>query len=266
MSDSKSSLFNTPEEVRLEYNELVRQMSYYDYWYYEKDDSKITDEEYDRIKNRILQIVKEYPEIASKKGVTKIGAPAAEGFKKVRHAVPMLSLSNAFTQEDIEDFIGKIRRFLGLSDDTQVELVAEPKIDGLSCSLRYEYGKLVQAEEPADFSDEIFDILLCESIGEGEHRHGVADFLEAARGRGADGLRGAVRGYEIGVSGFEFFQLLPQGVIFGVGHNRRVVGVIGLVVAADLRHQLGVAGSCIFVCFFFIRTHFFWIPAFAGML
>jgi DNA ligase (NAD+) len=150
MSNNKGSLFNTPEEVRLEYNELVRQMSYYDYWYYEKDDSKITDEEYDRIKNRILQIVKEYPEIASKKGVTKIGAPAAEGFKKVRHAAPMLSLSNAFTQEDIEDFIGKIRRFLGLPDDTQIELVAEPKIDGLSCSLCYEKGKLVQAATRGD--------------------------------------------------------------------------------------------------------------------
>lgn len=125
-------------------------MSYHDYWYYEKDDPKITDQEYDLIKNRIIQIVDKYPEIASKKGVTKIGAPAAEGFKKVRHAVPMLSLSNAFTQEDVEDFIGKIRRFLGLPEDEPIELVAEPKIDGLSCSLRYEHGKLVQAATRGD--------------------------------------------------------------------------------------------------------------------
>src|SRR5690606_28333066 len=73
----------------------------------------------------------------------RVGAAPAAGFRKVRHAVPMLSLGNAFDDQAIADFVGRIRRFLSLGDGDVLELVAEPKIDGLSCSLRYEAGRLV---------------------------------------------------------------------------------------------------------------------------
>ena len=79
-----------------------------------------------------------------------VGAALAKGFSKVQHAVPMLSLSNVFTKEDVSDFIERIRKFLGLPADEKLEFVAEPKIDGLSCSLRYENGKLVMAATRGD--------------------------------------------------------------------------------------------------------------------
>ena len=82
----------------------------------------------------------------------RVGAAPAAGFSKVTHAVPMLSLNNAFSDEDIEDFAGRIRRFLQLPDNEPLAFMAEPKIDGLSCSLRYENGKLVQAATRGDGS------------------------------------------------------------------------------------------------------------------
>src|SRR5262249_7553923 len=72
-----------------------------------------------------------------------VGAAPAAGFAKVRHTRPMLSLDNAFTEEDVRDFVARVRRFLGMSEDAELTLVAEPKIDGLSLSLRYENGLLV---------------------------------------------------------------------------------------------------------------------------
>ena len=73
----------------------------------------------------------------------RVGAKPAERFEKVRHAKPMLSLDNAFTDEDVQDFVARVRRFLKLGEKDAVAFVAEPKIDGLSCTLRYEKGKLV---------------------------------------------------------------------------------------------------------------------------
>ena len=80
----------------------------------------------------------------------KVGAPPAEKFAKVRHAVPMLSLGNIFADEEVEEFCARVRRFLGLKDNAPLDVVAEPKIDGLSCSLRYENGELVRAATRGD--------------------------------------------------------------------------------------------------------------------
>ena len=80
----------------------------------------------------------------------KVGAPPSEKFAKVRHAVPMLSLGNIFADEEVEEFCARVRRFLGMPVDAPLAMVAEPKIDGLSCSLRYENGELVQAATRGD--------------------------------------------------------------------------------------------------------------------
>jgi DNA ligase (NAD+) len=74
-----------------------------------------------------------------------VGAPAAEEFGKVTHAVPMLSLSNAFEEQDIHDFFARVRRFLGLEADAALDIVGEPKIDGVSAAARFEKGRFVLA-------------------------------------------------------------------------------------------------------------------------
>ncbi len=93
----------------------------------------------------------QFPELQSLTSLTrKVGSAPSGKFKKVRHAVPMLSLGNAFTEEDVTDFVDRIRRFLRLSDKEELVITAEPKIDGLSCSLRYEKGKLIVAATRGD--------------------------------------------------------------------------------------------------------------------
>ncbi|WP_435640158.1 NAD-dependent DNA ligase LigA [Micavibrio aeruginosavorus] len=143
-----NSLFNTPPEIIAEYKNLVKELERHDIAYHQNDAPDISDAEYDRMKKRFFDIAAQYPEIASKKDLDKVGAPVAAGFKKIRHSVPMLSLGNAFEDQDVTDFIDRVRRFLNFSDT--IAVVAEPKIDGLSCSLRYENGVLVQAATRGD--------------------------------------------------------------------------------------------------------------------
>lgn len=142
------SLFHS-HEVEQEYKSLIHKIGYYDHWYHAEDNPKISDSEYDRLKNRVLELVEIYPDIATKAAV-KVGVAPSSGFKKVKHAAPMLSLSNVFTEEDVTDFLERVRRFLGLAAAEKIELVAESKIDGLSCSLRYENRRLVMAATRGD--------------------------------------------------------------------------------------------------------------------
>ncbi len=144
------SLFDTSfEDARARHQKLAKEIARHDIAYHQNDEPEISDAEYDALRNELNDIEAKYPELVSKDSPTqKVGAPAAKGFKKVKHAVAMLSLSNLFTEEDLQDFLQKIARFLNINDP--IEIVAEPKIDGLSCSLRYEKGKLILAATRGD--------------------------------------------------------------------------------------------------------------------
>lgn len=144
----------TVESARARHAALVADIRRHDEAYYTHDAPEISDAEYDELRRELEALETQYPELITPDSPTQtIGAAPSSGFRKVRHAVPMLSLSNAFTPEDVEDFLDKIRRFLGLPEGEPIELVAEPKIDGLSCSLRYEKGRLVQAATRGDGSE-----------------------------------------------------------------------------------------------------------------
>ncbi len=138
-------------QARAELARLAKEIAYHDRLYYQEAAPEISDADYDALRLRNEAIERRFPHLLRADGPSrKVGAPPAAGFAKVRHAVPMLSLSNAFEEAEVRDFFDRIRRFLGLKADAPVEVVAEPKIDGLSCALRYEHGRLVRAATRGD--------------------------------------------------------------------------------------------------------------------
>ncbi len=148
---AKSKSETTPIEAAAEMAALAKSIAHHDLLYHQKDAPEISDAEYDELRRRYLMLRDQFPHLAPQNDPEqRVGAAPAAGFSKVRHAAPMLSLSNGFTDEDITDFADRIRRFLQLSPTVGLEFMAEPKIDGLSASLRYEDGKLVQAATRGD--------------------------------------------------------------------------------------------------------------------
>lgn len=140
-----------PMEAALEADTLRRQIRRHDKAYHQQDNPEISDAEYDALKNRLREIEKAFPNLITKDSPTQtVGYAPLKEFKKVRHAVPMLSLANSFSDEDVVDFVDRVRKFLKLPDAEKLEVLAEPKIDGLSCSLRYEKGKLIYAATRGD--------------------------------------------------------------------------------------------------------------------
>ena len=141
----------TKAQAKVELKRLALELEGHDKRYYQDDAPSVTDAEYDALRQRYNAIEKRFPEfVTSESPSQKIGAQPSGRFAKVRHAVPMLSLDNAFAEEDVLDFAARIRRFLKLGDDDRINFSAEPKIDGLSMSLRYEGGELVTAATRGD--------------------------------------------------------------------------------------------------------------------
>ncbi|MEL7137863.1 MAG: NAD-dependent DNA ligase LigA [Pseudomonadota bacterium] len=141
---------NTLEEAQAEIERLAAEVARHDEAYHRRDDPEISDAAYDALKRQLVALEGAHPELARDDSPTRtVGAAPVEGFAKVRHRMPMLSLGNAFSDEDVAEFAARIRRFLSLGDET-VALVAEPKIDGLSLTLRYERGQLVEAATRGD--------------------------------------------------------------------------------------------------------------------
>nr|WP_272903277.1 NAD-dependent DNA ligase LigA [Sulfitobacter sp. M39] len=139
------------EEARAELARLADLLGRANAAYHTQDAPDLSDAEYDRLKRRNQAIEERFPGLKRADSPSdKVGAAPAEGFGKVRHDVAMLSLGNAFEDEDVVDFDARIRKYLGLPSGTPLAFTAEPKIDGLSLSLRYENGDLVQAATRGD--------------------------------------------------------------------------------------------------------------------
>ena len=141
----------TEDQARAALAELARALADANTAYHGADAPELSDAEYDRLKRRNAEIEARFPHLKREDSPSEqVGAAPADGFSKVTHAVAMLSLSNAFEAEDVAEFDGRIRKYLGLGDKAPLRYTAEPKIDGLSLSLRYEKGALVQAATRGD--------------------------------------------------------------------------------------------------------------------
>ena len=146
-----------------EYKEKITLIQKLNKAYYHKDKPLVSDAEYDKIKKDILDFEKKNPDIVDIDSPSeKVGFAPSEKFSKVKHLVPMLSLDNAFTKDDVEDFLKKIRNYLNFEKDTPIELTAEPKIDGISASLIYKNNKIIRGLSRGDgeYGEDITENLL----------------------------------------------------------------------------------------------------------
>lgn len=141
----------TPKEAASELQRLAAEIAHHDERYHGQDAPEISDADYDALRLRNDAVEARFPDLVREDSPSKrVGSSPQSKFGKVRHRVAMLSLGNGFSDEDVLEYLGRIRRFLNLADDAPIDVTAEPKIDGLSLSLRYEKGKLVQGATRGD--------------------------------------------------------------------------------------------------------------------
>ena len=138
-------------DAEKELQELYDEIANHNKLYYTEDNPSISDGEYDILFKRLIELENLYPKLKKKDSPTnKVGAKISDKFGKIKHKVPMLSLGNGFSQEDIEDFLKKVNRFLSLPENNNTEILCEPKIDGLSFTAIYENGILTKAATRGD--------------------------------------------------------------------------------------------------------------------
>tara|TARA_Y100000590_G_scaffold213127_1_gene241446 strand:+ start:147 stop:2177 length:2031 start_codon:yes stop_codon:yes gene_type:complete len=137
--------------IKKNYLKKIKLINKYDKFYYDKNDSVVSDQEYDKLKKDIIEIEKKYPNLKNKESPSlKVGFKPSKNFKKFKHKIPMLSLSNAFDRNDLKNFEKKIINFLSLKENVEIEYSTEPKIDGISASLIYEKGILAKGLSRGD--------------------------------------------------------------------------------------------------------------------
>lgn len=141
----------TEAQARTELARLALEIADHDLHYHRDDAPVISDADYDALRQRNFDIENRFPKLILKNSPSKkIGSEIRDGFSKIKHSIPMLSLDNAFNGADVREFMGRIRRFLNLMPDTEIGMSAEPKIDGVSASLRYENGVFVHGATRGD--------------------------------------------------------------------------------------------------------------------
>lgn len=151
MPDHPQSSTSDRQTAKTEIARLVAAIEKANLAYHRDDAPDLSDADYDALKRQLLDLEQAFPELKPQNSPSdRVGAPVSETFSKVQHAERMLSLGNAFDDEDVHEFVASIRRYLGLEADAELAFTAEPKIDGLSLSLRYENGHLVQAATRGD--------------------------------------------------------------------------------------------------------------------
>jgi len=144
----KTAIKPLPEHIKKEIEKLVEDVNYHNYLYYVLDRPKISDEEFDRLYRRLKELEDKYRYVLPDSPTRRVGAPPAEKFEKVRHRVPMLSLENAFSHDEVREFDRRAKRLLGTDED--IEYTVEPKYDGLAVELIYKSGMLDKASTRGD--------------------------------------------------------------------------------------------------------------------
>ncbi len=139
------------ESIRSRIENLRKQINYHNYRYYVLDDPVISDKEYDSMLKELIELEKNNPEFFDENSPTvRVGGDVLNKFQKVEHKIPMMSLDDGFNEGDIREFDRKIKRFLKMPEDTDIEYFVEPKFDGLSICLIYEDSKLTNASTRGD--------------------------------------------------------------------------------------------------------------------